>query len=81
MNVEISKMIDLKYFILSLCLGLLYLYLMDESKEVVIIHPTPYTVKDYLFKDFLNNCYELNMKEVSCYENEYKVEKLPKNDF
>ena len=39
-----------------------------SSREVVLFKPS----KE--FKDFLNNCYELNMKEVSCYENEFKIE-------
>ena len=78
---ELSKIIDFKIFFISLCLGLLYIYLTDDPKKVVLLFPTPHTFKDYLFKDFLENCYELNMKEVSCYENEENIEKLPKNDF
>ena len=46
--------------------------------SVVIVN---YNVKEYIFQDFLKNCYELNMKEVSCYENELEIEDLPKNEF
>ena len=80
-NFNLSKFIEIKFFILSLCLGLLYLHLTEDPKKIVILHPTPHSQKEYLFKDFLNNCYELNMKEVSCYENEFKIEDLPKNEF
>ena len=78
---DFFKYVDLKYFILSLSLGLLYIYLIDDPKNVVLLYPTPHSFKDYLFKDFLNNCYQLNMKEVSCYETKMNVEDLPKNDF
>tara|TARA_Y100000589_G_C27050131_1_gene586938 strand:+ start:476 stop:721 length:246 start_codon:yes stop_codon:yes gene_type:complete len=81
MNFDLSKYIDLKYFILALSLGLLYLHIMKDPKKVVLFHPTPHSFKDYLFKDLIDNCYQLNMKEVSCYENEFNTEDLPKNDF
>tara|TARA_B100000963_G_scaffold361151_1_gene395136 strand:- start:919 stop:1164 length:246 start_codon:yes stop_codon:yes gene_type:complete len=81
MTIKISEIIDLRIVIASMAVGLIYIYLMDDDKKVVILHPTPYNVKEYIFKDFLKNCYELNMKEVSCYENEMKIENLPKNDF
>lgn len=81
MNFDLSKYIDLKYFIFALSLGLLYLHIMKDPKKVVLFYPTPHSFKDYLFKDLIDNCYQLNMKEVLCYENEFNTEDLPKNDF
>ncbi len=81
MTLKLNEIIDIRIVIASLAIGLLYICLMDEEKKVLVFHPTPFNIKEYLFKDFINNCYELNMKEVSCYENEMKIEDLPKNDF
>ena len=78
---NITELVDFKIVLASMALGILYICLVEEQKKVVILHPSPYNVKEYIFQDFLKNCYELNMKEVSCYENELKIEDLPKNDF
>lgn len=78
---NITELIDIKIVLASMALGILYICLVEDQKKVVVLHPSPYNVKEYIFQDFLKNCYELDMKEVSCYENELKIEDLPKNDF
>ena len=75
MNV-INKYLDLKIFFISFALGLLYIHIVEPKKKVYYIHPTKDNIKDILYKDFINNCYELNIKEVSCYENESNIENI-----
>jgi hypothetical protein len=63
-------MLNLKYFIISLSIGLLYTYLNDE-KEIIYIHPNPDNYESLQFKDKSNSCFSYNIQETKC-NSEYK---------
>jgi hypothetical protein len=52
-----GKYIDIKYFIISLAIGLFYIYISDEHKQVIILYPTPDNKDEYQdsFQGNLNN--------------------------
>ena len=60
------KYIDIRVFLMSLTIGLLYIYLAEEYKKVIIIYPTPDNIKNYQYKDKTDNCFTYNLKEVKC---------------
>jgi hypothetical protein len=60
------KYIDLRIFLITLVIGLFYIYISDEHKHTIIIYPTPDNVKEYQFKDKSNNCFSYQMNEVDC---------------
>ena len=60
------KYIDIKIFLISLSIGLLYVYLAEDYKKVIIMYPTPDNVKNTQYKDKTNNCFSYNLKEVTC---------------
>ena len=60
------KYIDFRVFLLSLLVGLLYIYVAEEHKKSVIVYPTPDNIKDYQYKDKSNNCFSYDLKEVKC---------------
>jgi hypothetical protein len=60
------KYIDIRVFLMSLTIGLLYIYLAEEYKKVIIIYPTPDNIKDYQYRDKTDNCFTYNLKEVKC---------------
>ena len=61
----VLQFINLKAFLISLSIGLLYIYLSEEYKKVVIIYPTPDNVNDY-DKDTANNCFSYQLQETDC---------------
>jgi hypothetical protein len=60
------KYIDLRIFLITLAIGLFYIYISDEYKHTIIIYPTPDNTDEYQFKDKSNNCFSYEMKEVKC---------------
>lgn len=68
----IFKYLNLKYFIISLSVGLLYIYLSEESKQTIYIYPTPDNIDQYQYKDKTDNCFSYDLEEVEC-KGKYKV--------
>jgi hypothetical protein len=60
------KYIDIRVFLLSFIIGLLYIYIAEEHKKVIIIYPTPDNIKENQYKDKTNNCFTYNLNEVKC---------------
>ena len=61
-----GKYIDIKYFIISLAIGLFYIYISDEHKKVIILYPTPENKDEYQYKDKTNACFTYDLNEVPC---------------
>jgi len=56
----IFKYLDLKLFLISLSIGLFYIYLAEEYKKVIVIYPTPENANKYQYKDQSNECFRMN---------------------
>jgi len=61
-----GKYIDIKYFIISLAIGLFYIYISDEHKKVIILYPTPDNKDEYQYKDKTDSCFTYDLNEVPC---------------
>jgi hypothetical protein len=61
-----GKYIDIRYFIVSLAIGLFYIYVSDEHKQVIIMYPTPDNKDEYQYKDKTDSCFTYDLNEVSC---------------
>ena len=60
------KYIDIKIFIISLAIGLFYIYIAEDYKKVIVIYPTPDNIESTQYKDKSNNCFSYNLKEIKC---------------
>jgi len=60
------KYINFRIFLISLAVGLFYIYISDEYKHTIVIYPTPDNMDEYQFKDKSNNCFSYEMNEVKC---------------
>lgn len=60
------KFLHLPAFLISLTLGLLYVYLMPPESKVVSILPTPENIDTYLIKDKTGTCHTFEKEEVEC---------------
>ena len=74
---KIKNFINFPLFIISLALGLLFVYLNDGPKKVIYIYPTPSNVDKINYKDNANNCFKYISKEVTCPDNEDNITKIP----
>jgi len=60
------KYIDLKIFLISLSIGLFYIYIAEDYKKVIVMYPTPDNIKNTQYKDKSGNCFSYNLKEMKC---------------
>ena len=72
----IFQFIDFKVFLISLSIGLLYIYISEEYKKVVIMYPTPDNVDKYIYKDNANNCFSYKLDETTCPNSSDKMIKV-----
>ena len=66
---NILSYIDVKWFLVSLALGLFIVYCTAAKPTIIIKYPTPENSDELVFKDDADNCYKFNTKEVSCPKN------------
>jgi hypothetical protein len=65
----IFEYIKIKYFLLSLAIGLFYIYISNDYKKVIVLYPNPQNVNKYVYKDKGNNCFTYKLEETSCPNN------------
>jgi len=58
--------INFRIFIITFAIGLFYIYINDDHKKIIIMHPTPDNIGKYQYKDKTDNCFSYQMKEVKC---------------
>ena len=60
------KYINFRVFFITFIIGLIYIYLNEDYKKIIIMHPTPDNIDKYQYKDKADNCFSYQMKEVKC---------------
>jgi hypothetical protein len=73
----IFEYISLKIFLISLAIGLFFVYAMGPETKKIYVYPTPENVDKILFKDNADNCFMFDIKEVKCPTDESKITKIP----
>tara|TARA_B100001769_G_C22112606_1_gene602509 strand:- start:7716 stop:7946 length:231 start_codon:yes stop_codon:yes gene_type:complete len=69
---RLGTIINMPVFIVSLCLGLLFVYLSNPPPTIIYVYPTPENVDKIHYVDKANNCFKFNSQEVSCLGNNIK---------
>ena len=64
-----SKYINFKAFLISFAVGLLYIYLTDDYKKVIVVYPTPMNKDKKIYVDKANNCFKYKLNEANCSSN------------
>lgn len=64
-----SKYFSFPYFIVSLAIGLLFVYLSVPSPTIIYVYPTPDNVNEIEYKDKSGSCFKFDAQEVSCPSN------------
>lgn len=70
------KYIDLPIFLVSLALGLFFVYTTNTGKKDIFVFPKPDTINKLQYKDKTNTCFEFKPTEIDCTSDveEYKVQ-------
>ena len=69
--------INIKWFLISFGLGLLLVYCLTPTPEIIVKYPTPENANELVFKDDTKNCYKFNTKEVNCPTDKTKINSIP----
>ncbi len=72
---SLLKYINIPVFIISLALGLFFVYVFSDEKRKIMVYPTPDNVNTVQYRDESGTCYEFKEKEVKCPANEADIAK------
>ena len=60
------KYFDFRFFFISFAIGLLYIYLTNDYKKVIVLYPNPTNLEKYTYVDKTNNCFQYELEETCC---------------
>ena len=69
--------ISVPVFIVSLAIGLFFVYILGPETKTVYIYPSPDNIEKILFKDKAENCFKLTQEEVECPSDFSLLTKIP----
>ena len=73
---KMFKIINIKVFLISLFVGLIFMF-FDNNKKKITVFPTPSNVDDVVFQDVADNCFEYKLEEVKCPSKKSNINNVP----
>lgn len=73
----LGKYINFPVFLVSLAIGILFVYLFQSELNVIYVYPTPDNQNKILYKDKTDNCFKFNAEEVDCPDDKTKIKNIP----
>lgn len=70
------KYINIPVFIISLALGLFFVYVYQADKRVIYVYPKPDNVDYIQYKDATGTCFNVKQSELKC-PAEKDISKIP----
>jgi hypothetical protein len=71
------KYIHVPVFLVSLAVGLFFVYLTIPDMRNIYVYPTPENVDILQYKDKASQCFQYKEKEVPCPENDKELSVIP----
>ena len=71
------KFISLKIFLISLAMGLLFVYLSQPTPSIIYVYPTPQNAGNITYKDKADNCFTFQANEIKCPTDRSKLKTIP----
>ena len=65
--------IDLTYFLMAFCLGLVYTYWIVPQPQIIIRYPTPFNAGHIVYTDRNHSCYTYQLKKDICPLDQSKI--------
>lgn len=73
----LGKYINFPVFLVSLAMGILFVYLFHPEMNVIYVYPTPDNQNKILYKDKTDNCFKFNAEELECPDDKTKIKNIP----
>jgi len=74
---SVLKFINIPVFIISLAVGLFFVYIYSSDKRKIYVYPTPDNVDTIQYKDQTGTCFEFKDAKVACPKKESEISKIP----
>ena len=74
---SILRFIRIPIFIVSLAIGLLFVYIFNPDKRKIFVYPSPENVNNIQYKDSTGACFEFKQTKLKCPEKESEISKVP----
>ena len=58
--------ISIPVFIISLAIGLFFVYVLGPEQKKVYMYPSPSNILDTLYKDKADHCFQYSSSELDC---------------
>lgn len=71
------KYINLPIFIVSLAIGIFFVYIYQPDKRVIYVYPKPDNIDSIQYKDNAGTCYNIKQTNVKCPANESELFSIP----
>jgi len=73
----IFRFISLPVFLISVAIGIFFVYLSQPSPTMIYVYPTPDNVDKVEYKDKADNCFKFESQEVRCPSDRTKIKSIP----
>ena len=73
----LSDFISLPVFIISLAIGLFFVYITGPDLKPIYVYPTPDNAGKIQYKDKADNCFVFNAEEIKCPVDESFIKNIP----
>ena len=75
---SLSDKIEIKYFLIALCIGLFLTYTFTTPPKIIYKYPTPDTIDELVYMDHANHCFKYKANQVKCPSNKNQIYSIPK---
>lgn len=73
---RLFKYINIPAFLISLALGIFFVYITVPDMRKIYVYPTPDNVDTLQYRDKTNTCFEFKQEKVACPANENDISKI-----
>jgi hypothetical protein len=74
---NIFKYIHFPVFLISLAIGMFFVYIYKTDDHIIFVYPTPDNLDSIQYKDATGTCFSVEQTKVSCPKNDLMISKLP----
>ncbi len=76
-KMSIFKYINIPVFLITLAIGLFFVYLGTSDMRKIYVYPTPENIDILQYKDKTDSCFKFNQVEIACPEDASQISKIP----
>lgn len=74
---SILSYVNIPVFVVSLAIGLFFVYIYNPDKRKIYIYPTPDNIDTIQYKDSADACFEFKQIRTKCPTNSKDISKIP----